>query len=532
MHAGKAKVAAASGRASKPSRGAGKTGYGSALQPVGIVALFASLSAVACAYFYSRGSLLYYGDAVAHLNIARRILDSRTPGWEQIGTVWLPLPHLLLLPFVRNMRLWTTGLAGAIPSGFCFVLGGLFFFLAVRRIFQSAVAATAACLLLALNPNLLYLQSLAMTEPVYLAAIAAVLYFSVRFRQEQSPASAIAAGLAACAGTLTRYEGWFLIPFVALYFFLAARQRRWLNAILFGAIASLGPLWWLAHNWWYFGDPLEFYRGASSAQAIYRRALDAGMGRYAGDNDWKMAFFYFRSAAAVCAGAPLAWMAVAGAVAALFKRALWPLVLLSLAPVFYVMSIHSSGTPIFMPHLWPHSWYNTRYGLAALPLLAFAAAALVALAPVKLRALVAAAVVIAAVSPWLVYPSAENWICWKESQVNSEVRRAWTTQAAAFLEANRHPGDGVIASFGDLTGIFQDAGIPLRATLHEGNHPLWLAAVSRPGLFLWEKWAVAVSGDPVSSAIDRVRKSGPRYDLVKTIAVKGAPVIEIYRRAR
>jgi len=34
-------------------------------------------------FFYQRGYLAYYGDAEAHLNIARRILDSRTPGYDQ-----------------------------------------------------------------------------------------------------------------------------------------------------------------------------------------------------------------------------------------------------------------------------------------------------------------------------------------------------------------------------------------------------------------------------------------------------------------
>jgi len=38
---------------------------------------------------------------------------------------------------------------------------------------------------------------------------------------------AIGAGLAALAGTLTRYEGWFLIPFAALYFLFAAKRRRY-----------------------------------------------------------------------------------------------------------------------------------------------------------------------------------------------------------------------------------------------------------------------------------------------------------------
>lgn len=503
---------------------------GSALHAAAILAAFAAMSAASIAFFYSRGWLLYYGDAVAHLNIARRMVDSRTLGWGQVGTVWLPLPHFLMLPFVGTDRLWMTGLAGAIPSGLCFTLAGLLFFLTIRRVFACAAAATAACLLLALNPNLLYLQSLAMSEPVFLLALTALLYFSVRFRQEQSPGSVIAAGIAAAAGSLTRYEGWFLIPFVTLYFLIVAR-RHLASAILFGAIACLGPLWWLAHNWWHFGDALEFFRGPYSARAIYQRALGTGQARYPSDHDWRQAAFYFRSAVVLCAGAPLAWLALAGGAAALLRRAIWPLLLLALPPLFYILSMHSAGTPIFIPHLWPHSWYNTRYALAALPLLAFAAASLVASAPARWRPATAGVVVLAAVAPWLAYPRAESWVCWKESQINSEGRRAWTREAAGYLRQHYRPGDGILTSFGDLTGVFLEAGIPLRETLHQDNEPHWMAAVARPDLFLWENWGLAMSGDKVAAAMGRTRKTGPRYDLVKTIAVKGAPVIEVYRRA-
>src|SRR5262245_33928151 len=46
-------------------------------------------------YYASRGLALSHYDAKAHLVVARRILDSLTPSWEQIGAVWLPLPHLI-----------------------------------------------------------------------------------------------------------------------------------------------------------------------------------------------------------------------------------------------------------------------------------------------------------------------------------------------------------------------------------------------------------------------------------------------------
>src|SRR5215471_15435121 len=138
----------------------------------------ALLSALAVTFFWQRGWLLYYGDAEAHLDIARRIVDSRTPGYDQVGTVWLPLPHWAMLPLVRMDRFWINGLAGAIPSAIAFVLAGSFLFAAARRIFADTAAAFAATALWTLNPNVLYLQSIPMTESLFAACLLALLYFT------------------------------------------------------------------------------------------------------------------------------------------------------------------------------------------------------------------------------------------------------------------------------------------------------------------------------------------------------------------
>src|SRR5208337_2453214 len=124
--------------------------------------LLAVLSAASVWFFYSNHYLLYYGDAEAHLNTARRVVDSQTPGYLQLGSPWLPLPHALMLPLVANDALWHNGLAGAIPPAVCFVCAGLFLFAAVRRIFDSTAAAVTTTALFALNPNVLYLQSIPM----------------------------------------------------------------------------------------------------------------------------------------------------------------------------------------------------------------------------------------------------------------------------------------------------------------------------------------------------------------------------------
>jgi hypothetical protein len=493
----------------------------------------AGIGAVALREFGARGWLLWFGDAEAHLNTARRLVDSRTLNYDQIGVYWLPLPHWIPSTLVCNDWWWRTGLAGGLPSMCAFVAACLFLFLAARRLFASSAAAFAALALFASNPNVLYLSSIPMTEPYFFAALFGLLYFTTLARQTGSVTAALAAGLIGCAGTLTRYEGWFLLPFAAVYL-LTAPKRRIALAAAFSFVSALGPLYWMAHHWYLTGDPFDFLYSEYSAKGIYERQIRAGMARYRGDHDWSQAWLYFREAARLCAGTPLAALGLAGVAACLAKRVYWPLVLLALPPVFYVYSVWGAGTPIFVPHLWPSgahgaSYYNTRYGLAALPLLALGAAGIVAVIPGRWRIAAAIAVPLAAASPWLLNPSPEAWICWKEAQVNSVARRGWTGQAAHYLREH-YRGGGIFTTLGDIAGVYREAGIPFAETLNECNWPHWGAALARPDLFLWEEWAVAIAGDKVSTAILRAQRTGPRYDCVKIIVVKGGPVIEIYRR--
>jgi Dolichyl-phosphate-mannose-protein mannosyltransferase len=489
----------------------------------------AALALLSAAFLWltcANGWTLWYGDAQAHVNIARRVIDSRTPGIYQIGTVWLPLPHALMLPLVRNDWLWRTGLAGAIPAAACFVLAGTLLFATVGRVFASSAAAWACLAVFAFNPNLLYLQATPMTEPMFFAALAAVLYATVRFAESDSSGWAFAAGVAGAAASLTRYEGWFLLPFAAAFIFGKAESHGLRKAVLFSVIAGAGPIYWLAHNWYFWGNALEFYNGSWSAQAIYERGLRAGLSRYPGDHNWTTAAAYFSAAAASVAGLTPFVIAVPGVLVALWRRAWWPLWLLALTPLFYLWSMHSGSVPIYVPSLWPHSFYNTRYALATLPLLAFACGAAVLLVPSgPIRSIAALAVAVAALTPWLLHPRPENWVCWKESGVNSEARRAWTAEAAGVLARDYH-GGGIAAGFGDLTGIFPRAGIPLFETLHEGNVPAWDGAMARPDLMLHEEWAVGVQGDTVFKAVG----ASPRYRLVRAINVPGAPTVYIWRR--
>src|SRR6266704_6360649 len=110
-----------------------------------LVAQLAAAVSIASFFYYLRqGDLLLYGDAVAHINIARRVFDSRTPGLLQLGTVWLPLPHLLMVPFLFSGWAWRTGAGASVPSMIAYVLGTIGIFRLVRSALSFRTQSDAA----------------------------------------------------------------------------------------------------------------------------------------------------------------------------------------------------------------------------------------------------------------------------------------------------------------------------------------------------------------------------------------------------
>ncbi|HWS18259.1 MAG TPA: glycosyltransferase family 39 protein, partial [Candidatus Elarobacter sp.] len=189
-----------------------------------LTSIAVAISVGALIFYYHQGAILLYGDAMAHIHIARRVFDSRTPGLFQLGTVWLPLPHLLDIPFIVNDRLWQTGLGASIPSMIAYIAGTLGVF---RLVYESMLrgpasrmAAWIAALIYALNPNLLYMQATAMTESLYLACfIWLAVYFAEFVHQARDDAEQAGKSLRKCgfmvsAAMLVRYDGWFLAAVV------------------------------------------------------------------------------------------------------------------------------------------------------------------------------------------------------------------------------------------------------------------------------------------------------------------------------
>ena len=131
--------------------------------------LAAILGTYAASVYWRAGLSLSHYDAKAHLVVARRIFDSLTPSWEQIGAVWLPLPHVLNALPVQIDWMYRTGASAIAISIGCFALTAASLAQLVMTSTGSRTGALLAAALFALNPNVLYLQSTPMTEPLLFA---------------------------------------------------------------------------------------------------------------------------------------------------------------------------------------------------------------------------------------------------------------------------------------------------------------------------------------------------------------------------
>lgn len=513
----------------------------------------ALLTLLALLYCMQHQTLLLYGDAVAHLHIARRILDARTPGFRQLGSVWLPLPHLLLLPFVQKMSWWQTGIGGALPSMACYVAACVALF-RLAGCFLRRRYAWLAVAFFALNPGLLYFSTTAMTEPLFLAEMLWAALLIARFGQRSADAQSgpqthdpgrllLGAALVLVAAIFTRYDGWI---YAALAWCIASwsgswavLKRRSLRERLTGVwlLASVllvaAPLLWMAYNAKQFHDPFDFLRGPYSARAIEARTSAHGAGHYPGHHDPVVATLYYLKVAELGAVPThvanlIFLLALAGMLFLWLRRrrpGLAAASLLWLPLPFYAYSVAYGSVPIFFPMWFPYSWYNTRYGMEMLPVFAlFAAAALDALADWRPRWsewLVTAGAVLILINTAVLLHNGP--LVYGEAVVNARTRMSFEHALATGLETAIPAGDTLLMYTSEHVGAIQQAGKPLREIINEGDYYEWNAALADPAAKA--QYVVALEGDPVAEAVARHPQG---LTLLQVICSTGQPCARIY----
>ncbi|HXH24581.1 MAG TPA: hypothetical protein VNI78_04980 [Vicinamibacterales bacterium] len=173
-----------------------------------LAAAAAAAGLLAWVVFFADGLTLTHYDARAHLVVARRVIDNLTPGWQQIGAVWLPLPHLINLLPAQVDALYRTGAFASLVSVASLALAAWAMARLVLLVTGSSAGAVAATLLLVLNANLLYLHATPMTEPLLLASVLLVVLWLYEWTNAGGGAVPRRLGWALLAAAWTRYEAW------------------------------------------------------------------------------------------------------------------------------------------------------------------------------------------------------------------------------------------------------------------------------------------------------------------------------------
>jgi len=496
--------------------------------------------------------MLNYGDAVAHLHIARRVFDAHQPRLTELGSVWLPLPHLLLIPFVQIYSWWASGWAGVIPSALAYLATCAGIYRLVRHWLPPAPSALALSFF-ALNPNLLYLQTTAMTEPLFICEMVWVAVWLVEWRESLDTDPGKTRNLIWCivvvlvAAVFTRYDGWIMafVAWTCMGLVLLRRGRlRSLSFWIASVLLLAAPVTWLVYNSVNFGDWLYFLRGPYSAKAIEIRTSVPGFPPHPGwHNPWVALIFFVKAAeldaAAMTWGNVLLTLSLLGTAWAWLvarKRAFTWALLLWFPVAFYAYSISYGSVPIFLPVWWPHSWYNLRYGMELLPAfvlgLGFTAQlVLAAVTEFKPRAInpwwerCAAGALFAVVVLNVALMLRERPQVYVEGTKIIEARRPYDEQIPPALRAllAERPRGVVLMDTSVYPEIVAFTGIPLRQTICESDLEIYSAALAAPATHA--DIVLAFDGDE----IDRAVKAHPQgLTAVRRFSTPGKPSGTIY----
>jgi glycosyltransferase involved in cell wall biosynthesis/putative flippase GtrA len=386
-----------------------------------VLAAASVISVAAYLHFYSGGRTIAYGDAKSHLLIARRVLFADTPGVGQLGGVWLPLPHILMLPLVWDNWAYYNGFAGSIVMMLAYVVCAVLIYKFVWHLTYRRWAAICGTAVFALNPNVLYMQATPMTELLMFVTMMGATYGLLRWIQTGDSDQfhhlyLLGAGLSAMLCALTRYEGWtiavaltgvvlycsltrlrlmarlvvtgFITASVVLagwafvhfgplalalvpaavfgYVYLKRLYRRndWDltegQLIAFGILGAGGPLAWMIWNWVIFGDPLAFQSGPYAKPSLW---VDSGEKAV---HNIVIAFRTYEIATVDNLTPVVAILAVIGLAVYLWRTRLsaesWPaLALLVMFPLF-VVTLYKGERPLHV-YQYYYNFYNVRFGL-------------------------------------------------------------------------------------------------------------------------------------------------------------------------
>ena len=440
----------------------------------------AVISVAAYLYFLNKGVVLGYKDSISHLQIAERVLTTEAKDAPaQFGGVWLPLQHILMLPFAWYDPFYYSGFAGSIISMFSYVATCVFLYKIVTDMTNSRISALIGVAVFALNPNILYMQSTAMGELLFFTTISATVYFLQVWIRSERYGFLFAAAFAAALGCLTRYEAWVLtVAFTAVVFIVAIRRHGRIYAegktIGFIALAWSSILAWIGWNWIILGDPLNFQSGEYAKPSLWVDANDPSIGSIvvAAKTYWFAVVHDF--------GILVLIATIVGAMTLFITRRNFdtlPVAALLVIVPFFVYSIESGQRPMNVIET-SGNLYNLRFalilGLFAAICIGYLASKLPVMARVPALPLVAVGVASIA------FGGVTEIITIKETSYGLQrTINIAPNDVSEFLRAEYDGGKILSESFGNETILF-DARISLSNSIYEGSYRKWEPALASP----------------------------------------------------
>jgi hypothetical protein len=512
-----------------------------------LLLLLVFLSGFSFLVYYTSGQNLLYADAISRLDIARKVIDNITPGLPQLGNVWLPLPQMLMLPFIWNTFLWHSGIAGAIMSMTAFVIGGFYIFKSARIITNSFIGAWLAVSVYALNINILYLQTTAMSEALFLCTLAAAMYYFLLFFKTNNRYLLIPAALSVCAMTLTRYEGLALliasIPMVFIYTLIKSRKyvRAEANTLLYAVLACLGFALWTLYLTAIFGDPLywkNYYAGASvikeTGEAYYSQAkpFTAAVWQYLTSSVWMI-------------GLIPVLLSLPAMIIMLIKdiknKTLYFMPLLLPLSIFLFMVLTlQKNTPIVQPDLTlsnifssetsKQTGFNIRYGLLLLPWVAIMIAYLFSFKNIFIKSVMILSFCLLFSIQIYSYFNTSYSVLYK---IPAKILNKPDFAMVDYMKKNYDGGKILISAAGHEDQMFL-MGFDYKTYIHEGTNKYWKESLDDPPRYAsWVIYDKAQERDPIAvkKNIDvvllRDYELAFHYDQMKVYKIKHKTYFEI-----
>lgn len=500
-------------------------------------------------YFFESGTLIAYGDAESHLNIAKRVIHSLTPGFAQLGGIWLPLPHLLLAPFVFFDPLWRTGLAGSIVAGFLFVVSGVYIYKISLLLTNKKVVGLVAVFIFSTNPNILYLQSTAMTEIPLIAFFMLSTYYFLHFIKYNNLISLVLAAFWGLCASLSRYDGWFLVlaetSLLFFYYFLKIIQKAWSEEnikpawykmesriILYSTLALVGIFSWIMWDYLILGDPFYFTNSPFSAKS--QQQGWAARGELPTHNNVFLSFLYYAYTTYLNVGSLLTLIGLLGLVTMLvdnqIKTRLYASCLLLVPFLFYVVTLNLGQSVIFAPGLTPENYewklFNVRYGVMMIPAIAiFVGYLFNKTAKYKLTKVFAILIVFSVITqPFIFLTSRENAITIDDGLYG--LSSAKETDVQGWLLTNYDHGLVLIDDYARTVSIIK-SGIPMQNVIYIGTKPYWEESLRSPELHA--RWIIMQNGDVIwNEFLGKPEREGHLYKYYQRTYT--SPEILVFKR--